>query len=591
MKSKMKNTAAGLAAFAVAGGVLLAAAGAASAADNPLPWQARELGTGGPIEQSGTLSLYDNSGNVVTSGALSDPLAFFAVGSGGLQDPQDVSTGINAYVATPTAADPGNWSLWPLSLTASAAADNSVNSTYTTLPASIQASSQEVVPLLQSSPGDNESIGQALTNYPSTYPAPNNNVYEIRILGANQNVWYAADIEVNPTVGTWTQVYPTPPAVVATSISAITASPASPAPSGTTSVALSADLSAADGSHPSGTVELFDGTTDLGAASIDGSGHITKTATGLSDGSSHSFQFKYAGSSGYSPSTSAPLTYTVKAPAVATTTVVTGATTGTVGTSQPYTATVSAASGTPTGTVQFFEDGTAIGASKTLSGGAATLSYNPSSAGNHTITAAYTPADPSAFQPSSDTTGVVVAVTAAQWPSDPQNVKVTVPAGSLTISTPYTPSNPFDLGTLKLRDDGTYYDSVVDATHGHFGSAADPASGVTITDTRSNSQGWTASAGTTDFTNGAGGANHEFSGDLLTFTNVAPQYVAGNALNATSEPVHPHDITSNFTTSQDFADTTFGPGSVYVTGDLQLTKVPTSIVSGEYDATITFSIV
>lgn len=196
-----------LAATALTGGALLAAATAANAADNPLPWQATETSEN---EQAGTLVLYDRSGAVVTTGSLSAPLAAYAVASGGTITSDDTSSGANAYVSTPAPGEPAFWGSWSLSLTAPVANDSSVNQSYSSLPASVRSSNHMVVPLLESSSGDDESIGHDITNYPSTYPAPNNNVYEIRILGASTNKWYVADIEVNPTDSTWTQIFPAP---------------------------------------------------------------------------------------------------------------------------------------------------------------------------------------------------------------------------------------------------------------------------------------------------------------------------------------------------------------------------------------------
>ncbi len=101
-------------------------------------------------------------------------------------------------------------------------------------------------------------------------------------------------------------------AAVTTSISTITASPVSPAPAGTTSVDLSADLTAADSTVPAGSVELFDGATDRGAATFDAAtGHISKTLT-VTDGSSHLYRFQFTASgAGYTSSTSTALAYSV----------------------------------------------------------------------------------------------------------------------------------------------------------------------------------------------------------------------------------------------------------------------------------------
>ncbi len=99
---------------------------------------------------------------------------------------------------------------------------------------------------------------------------------------------------------------------VTTSISAITAGTDNPASSDTTSVDLSADLSAADSTVPAGTVTLFDGADEVTGASIDVSaGHITAAAT-VTAGGSYSFTFHFAASgAGYTSSTSTALAYSV----------------------------------------------------------------------------------------------------------------------------------------------------------------------------------------------------------------------------------------------------------------------------------------
>ena len=104
--------------------------------------------------------------------------------------------------------------------------------------------------------------------------------------------FWQADLWIDTAAGTWTQVYPAPPAPkTGTSFSAINASPASPAAHGST-VTLTSTLSAADSSHPAGTVTLFDGATAKGAASFTAAtGAVSATDT-PADGS-HSYTFKF----------------------------------------------------------------------------------------------------------------------------------------------------------------------------------------------------------------------------------------------------------------------------------------------------------
>jgi hypothetical protein len=399
-------------------------------------------------------------------------------------------------------------------------------------------------------------------------------VVQIRVTTGNVDEYYAADIVVDQVNHTWTQTYPTV-STTPTSISAITASPVSPAPAGTTSVNLSATLSPA---NATGTVHLFNGATDLGAATVNTTtGAITKSAS-VADGGSYNFQFKYVHSGLFSDSQSSVLAYTVAAPAGATTTVVTGPTTGFLGSAVSYTATISPAA--VAGSVQFKVDGTDSGSPVTVSGGTATFSYTASApTGSHIITAAFTPANPALYNGSSDTTGVTTVFSdnpVAGVHTDPQTVVVSVPAGELNISTPYTTTNPLDLGTLVLSADATAY------------ATASPVlfDKVTITDTHPG-DGWTASVQTSDFT-GAG----TFDGNLLTFSGINAQAVSA------SNNLQPADITfpsttsiTAFKTAKPFAATTKETGSIYILGNLSLNNVPTSIPAGDYTATVTFTIV
>jgi hypothetical protein len=135
---------------------------------------------------------------------------------------------------------------------------------------------------------------------------------------------------------------------------------------------------------------------------------------------------------------------------------------------------------------------------------------------------------------------------------------------------------------------------------------------VTITDTRAGDQEWTASLETTNF---SGGAN-VINGQNLEFTQVAPSYVTGNALQSgdvISNDVPSGAITTTGTgtgtsvtaatpfgasatgnagladTPHQFASAAAGDGSVYVDGQLTLVA-PSSTPPGTYTATVTFTI-
>src|SRR5262249_39758984 len=110
--------------------------------------------------------------------------------------------------------------------------------------------------------------------------------------------------------------------------------------------------------------------------------------------------------------------------------------------------------------------------------------------------------------------------------TDAQTFQVIVPTGALYISTPYHAGNPFDLGRMTLAADGTSYHA-----QAAFGTAANPANGVTIIDTRGGLP-WTASVLSSPFTSGA----HSINPCNLGFTGVAPGYITGNAISA-SNPI------------------------------------------------------
>jgi hypothetical protein len=218
----------------------------------------------------------------------------------------------------------------------------------------------------------------------------------------------------------------------------------------------------------------------------------------------------------------------------------------------------------------------------------ADFAYTPSAPGSAAVTATFIPTGDT-YAPSADSTGVQVAATAPAYAPDPQSVVVTVPTGTLVISTPYTVANPFNLGTLALNAAGTGLSASAPFGDPSAPAATDPgtsatANGVTITDTRPGSTGWVASAATTGFS-GPGGATIPASG--LSFTSVTPKYLTGNALQAGS--VTGSDITSFAATPTKFATSTQGPGTVDVTGILGL-KAATSTTPGLYTATVNFTI-
>jgi hypothetical protein len=124
-------------------------------------------------------------------------------------------------------------------------------------------------------------------------------------------------------------------------------------------------------------------------------------------------------------------------------------------------------------------------------------------------------------------------------------------------------------------------------------TGAPTTNGVTVTDTRANGSGWNISVLANDFT---GPASKTISGNNLTFTNITPKYIVGNALQSgVTAPAAgvtafgPGSGGKTFASLAPVAPAT-STGTVAITAVLGLTA-PTSTAAGQYTATITFSIV
>ena len=139
---------------------------------------------------------------------------------------------------------------------------------------------------------------------------------------------------------------------------------------------------------PTGSVTFLDGATPLATVPLTG-GSASASTSALAPGV-HTISVQYSGDADDTPSTSAPVSFTVSQDT--TTTAVGAMPNPTVfGQAVTVTATVSVVApgaGTPTGSVTFFDGGTPIGTSS-LSSGAATLNTATLGVGPHTITAQF----------------------------------------------------------------------------------------------------------------------------------------------------------------------------------------------------------
>jgi hypothetical protein len=311
--------AAAVAAVAAAVALPLMALPASATGSTTPPWEpdpATNFGTASaPVY--GTLTFYNSAGQVVTSGSNLGHLFDYAEASG--TDPYK-GTKATLYFAAPVPGETPSTFFVGLA-SASTAFPNS------SAPAPLNTTANPVVTLA--------STDADLTNFIGSVPAQTAagyaDVFQVRLLttgpggvgsGPNGQYW-DADVQVNPTAGTWTQVYP--PSTVTTVATTITMSvtPSSSAQQ-FSSVTLNATETAADTTHPAGSVRFFEGSTAIGSAvAVNSSGGATLSTTGLLASAPGGAQLTATftpSAAGYAPSTSAPVAYTVnpvaKVPAI-----------------------------------------------------------------------------------------------------------------------------------------------------------------------------------------------------------------------------------------------------------------------------------
>ena len=214
MTSRRRWTTLGLGLLLLLAGTAATGAGSASAATAPTPppWQ---VPTQLDPNEVGTLSLYDATGNVVTSGNVNDlPVSAYQLGSGAGRTGDDKAT---LFAATPAfGVAPG---AWPLSQMSAA-------STYPdpTAPAALAAST---FPLHTSTSTTDLNLASYIAAHPNndtTHPGYSG-VYELRLktsaLGAGISPTYnAVDVLVSGT--TWTQLYPAPAVATPSLFTAVT---------------------------------------------------------------------------------------------------------------------------------------------------------------------------------------------------------------------------------------------------------------------------------------------------------------------------------------------------------------------------------
>jgi hypothetical protein len=349
-----------------------------------------------------------------------------------------------------------------------------------------------------------------------------------------------------------------------------------------TPVDLTATVAVNSGSDvPVGSVEFFDGATSLGAGNLNASGVAHLNGVGLSVGS-HSLTAVYAPTNtqalAFDASTSSAVPFEINGIGTST---AAGATPGADVTAPvDLTATVTPAG--VAGTVIWKDGPTTIeGPTPVDASGLATVSHTFAVAGSHTVTAFFTPTSGN-YGPSQGSVSFSLAAPSGVSTAE-STITATVPSGTLTVTTPYGPGNPLDVGTLALTG----------GLDGYQGSVQ--FDGIHVVDTRDGAQPWALTALAGDLADGGG---HFINGQNVGLTDLVAEAASNPGLGTitTSEnavpaaPLAPgapgsaglggiaHTVLS--------ADQ--GPSDVLYHGTLTV-FAPTTTPTGTYTGTITFT--
>jgi hypothetical protein len=578
----------------IAAGTLVAGLGGVAHAGTAPPWEPDANSVGG-------LAFFNSTGQQITGGNLTDsPIAAYVEGASTVRAGDQKAT-LYGYVPV-AGTSPGTWSGEALgSSTSYPNASAPAPLTTSTLPVETGSSGDETVATLEADLPNTNAVGSGYAG-----------LYQLRLkttaTGKSPNTTYdSADIQI--TGSTWSVVYTAQTTTATTTTLAV--APVSPQVGGTNET-LTATVSP---SAATGTVQFENGGVAIGApVAVTGGTAATTTSTLPVGTDSLSAVFTptvvaapfatYSGSTG-----TASLTVT-QPPAASTVTALSiNPTTAAADTSVALTAALTSsgsALASGAGQVSFYDNGTStvdtatgtlLGTVALGSGGIATLNYSSFATGTHNIVASFAPTSLTTYQASLSLSLPFVA-TAPTYAPDAQTVDVSIPAGTLTITTPYDPSNPFNLGTAVLDPADSKF--TASASFGTPATDGTNAGGVTVTDTRAGQQGWSASAVASNFTDGATPTPDVINAQDLTFTNVQAQYLTGNALQSgvVTTAIGNTAIYGPTATGTDglggvhqFASAPVGDsdGSVYINGLLTLVA-PTSTPAGSYTATITFTI-
>lgn len=368
----------------------------------------------------------------------------------------------------------------------------------------------------------------------------------------------------NYPIVTWSPTNASLPDNSAATTTAVAASPSTVTEGG--SVTLTATVAPA---AATGTVDFKAGTTDLGTATL-ANGTATLTTTTIPAGS-QTITASYAGVAGQFGASSGTTTVTVTANPVATTTALTvSAPEGKAYSAVTLGASVTAAKGAANGTVKFYDGDQLIGSTPCAAGVVAPFTISSLGAGDHSLQARFVGSAPYLDSQSSV---VAQSLEGAGPGSAPFNAVVAIPAGAITVTTPFTTDNPVDLGTAVLSDDAATYAASADLT------------GISVKDTRAGNLGFAATIVADSFRNATGDT---FSSSYAYFDGVAADQVAGNALQATDVTVTADN--KGLDAAKTFATYPGGKsiGSVTFHGVLGLVA-PTSVKPGSYTSLVTIT--
>jgi Bacterial Ig-like domain (group 3) len=598
-----KKVLTGVGAVALVGGTILATAGSALAT---VPTTI----SNDPGATLGGIDFFNSAGVQVTTGSLSAPFAAFAVA----QNAPSVAPSFkkmveNAY--TPVIGQlPAQWSGEQLAHASTA---------YPVATPADLASLPSATPVYTGAAND-----KSLTTYIGDFPNSDTSttdgykgIYVIRIQEATTGDYAKADISIDTTAGTWTQQDGTFQLDATTTT--LTPTPGSPQTPGTAET-LSAHVAdtTTPATIPVGTVAFFDsfsgspvqiGTTQA----VDGSGNASVPWTSSVLGT-HPLTAVFTPTTigtGFFTSTGSSSFVIANLDATNTALSVTpGATTAFAPEDLKATITDTTTGTTiPTGSVSFFDNtSTLLGTAPVNGSGVAEIpAFTGFAQGAHSVTAVYTPTAGSTFAGSnggpvtfSDTAPACPNGEASTLCTDPQTVEATVAAGTITITTPYSPGNPLNLGALQLNSNGTLL-----SANAQFGNTTNTASEIFVTDTRAGDPNWTATVDSGAFTSAS--TSTPIDGQYAGLTNVTVEGVGGNALNSgnvtvTNNPaattgVVPGghlgiggSVAGTPGSGHVFANTTAGgDGSVGFIGTFTL-NAPTSTAAGLYVGTVTFTV-